>query len=116
MPLGKSALIVTTSEEPVLPDDIPEDAFVAAIGSFRPNIAELPEGLIQKSTIVVDDLAGAREEAGDLIRAGRALNWDEVLLLEEALDAGRLGGPVVFESVGHALWDLAAARLALGPT
>jgi len=27
-------------------------------------------------------------------------------------DAGRPEGPVIFESVGHALWDLAAARLA----
>ena len=114
--LAEAALIVTatTSAEPVLPAEIPEDAFVAAVGSFRPNMVELPEALIRASTVVADDLEGAREEAGDLIQAERrgALSWDEVVPLEAALDAGHPEGPVVFESVGHALWDLAAARLA----
>ena len=114
--LGEAALIVTatTSEEPVLPEQVPEDAFVAAVGSFRPDMVELPAALIRAATVVADDLEGAREEAGDLIQAERAgaLDWDEVVPLEDALDAGRPEGPVVFESVGHALWDLAAARLA----
>ena len=114
--LGEAALIVTatTSGTPVLPEQVPEDAFVAAVGSFRPDMAELPAALIWASTVFADDLEGAREEAGDLIQAEQtgALSWDEVVPLEDALDAGRPRGPVVFESVGHALWDLAAARLA----
>lgn len=115
--LGEASLIVTatTSAEPVLPEEIPADVFVAAVGSFRPDMVELPAALVRSANrVVADDLEGAREEAGDLIQAERtgALSWDDVLPLEDALDAGRPQGPVVFESVGHALWDLAAARLA----
>jgi ornithine cyclodeaminase/alanine dehydrogenase-like protein (mu-crystallin family) len=115
--LGEASLVVTatTSAEPVLPEEIPADAFVAAVGSFRPEMAELPAALIRSANrVVADDLEGAREEAGDLIQAVRAgaLSWENVLPLEDVLDAGRPEGPVIYESVGHALWDLAAARLA----
>ena len=115
--LGETSLVVTatTSAEPVLPEEIPAHAFVAAVGSFRPDMAELPAALIRSANrVVADDLEGAREEAGDLIQAefAGALSWENVLPLEVALDAGRPDGPVIFESVGHALWDLAAARLA----
>ena len=115
--LGEASLIVTatTSGEPVLPGELPQDAFVAAVGSFRPGMVELPAALIRAAALVIaDDLEGVKEEAGDLIQAERAgsLSWDEVVPLEDALDAERPEGPVVFESVGHALWDLAAARLA----
>jgi 1-piperideine-2-carboxylate/1-pyrroline-2-carboxylate reductase [NAD(P)H] len=66
---------------------------------------------------VVDTLGGAREEAGDLIRAEEtgAFSWRNATQLEDALRASeRPEGPVVFKSVGHALWDLAAARTAFG--
>jgi 1-piperideine-2-carboxylate/1-pyrroline-2-carboxylate reductase [NAD(P)H] len=105
----------TTSREPVLPEEVPEGAFVAAVGSFEPEAAELPAALISRSTIVVDTLEGAREEAGDLIQAERAgtFSWENAISLEDVLRASeRPGSPVVFKSVGHALWDLAAARTA----
>jgi 1-piperideine-2-carboxylate/1-pyrroline-2-carboxylate reductase [NAD(P)H] len=117
--LDEVSLVVTatTSREPVLPEEVPEDAFVAAVGSFEPEAAELPPGLISRSTVVVDTLEGAREEAGDLIQAQRAgaFSWENATPLEDALRAReRPGGTVVFKSVGHALWDLAAARTAFG--
>ena len=72
--LDQARLVVaaTTSREPVLPEEVPEGIFVAAIGSFEPEAAELPAGLISRSTVVVDTLEGAREEAGDLIQAETA--------------------------------------------
>jgi 1-piperideine-2-carboxylate/1-pyrroline-2-carboxylate reductase [NAD(P)H] len=117
--LDEARLVVTatTSREPVLPEEVPEGIFVAAIGSFEPEAAELPAGLISRSTVVVDTLEGAREEAGDLIRAetAGAFSWDNVTPLDDALRTSeRPGGTVVFKSVGHALWDLAAARTAFG--
>jgi 1-piperideine-2-carboxylate/1-pyrroline-2-carboxylate reductase [NAD(P)H] len=117
--LDEVSLVVTatTSREPVLPEEVPEDAFVAAVGSFEPEAAELPPGLISRSTVVVDTLEGAREEAGDLIQAQRAgaFSWENATPLEDALRAReRPGGTVVFKSVGLALWDLAAARTAFG--
>ena len=115
--LEEVSLVVTatTSREPVLPEEVPEGIFVAAVGSFEPEAAELPGALISRSTVVVDTLEGAREEAGDLIQAERAgaFEWNRATPLEDALRAPeRPGGTVVFKSVGHALWDLAAARTA----
>jgi 1-piperideine-2-carboxylate/1-pyrroline-2-carboxylate reductase [NAD(P)H] len=118
--LDEARLVVTatTSREPVLPEEVSEGTFVAAVGSFEPEAAELPAGLISRSTVVVDTPEGAREEAGDLIQAEGAgvFSWDNATPLDDALlRAGeRPGGTTVFKSVGHALWDLAAARTAFG--
>jgi 1-piperideine-2-carboxylate/1-pyrroline-2-carboxylate reductase [NAD(P)H] len=115
--LDEARLVVTatTSREPVLPEDVPEGTFVAAVGSFEPEAAEVPAGLISRSTVVVDTLEGAREEAGDLIQAERsgAFSWNSVTSLDDTLRAAeRSAGTTVFKSVGHAVWDLAAARIA----
>jgi 1-piperideine-2-carboxylate/1-pyrroline-2-carboxylate reductase [NAD(P)H] len=84
---------------------------VAAVGAYRPEMAELPPQLVRRARLFVDALEGARAEAGDLIQAG--VDWARVTPLEDALNVpGDQGKPVVFKSVGHALWDLAAARLA----
>jgi 1-piperideine-2-carboxylate/1-pyrroline-2-carboxylate reductase [NAD(P)H] len=115
--LGEVTLLVTatTSREPVLPEGVRGDAFVAAVGSFESEAAELPPAMISRSTVVVDTTEGAREEAGDLLQAESvgAFRWESAAALEDALRwSERPGGLVVFESVGHALWDLAAAKLA----
>jgi 1-piperideine-2-carboxylate/1-pyrroline-2-carboxylate reductase [NAD(P)H] len=115
--LAEASLVVTatTSREPVLPDRVAEGTFVAAVGSFQPEAAELPPGLISNATVVVDTMEGAEEEAGDLIQAERsgAFRWADATELEEVLRGReRPSGTVVFESVGHSLWDLAAARTA----
>ncbi|MEX2540568.1 MAG: delta(1)-pyrroline-2-carboxylate reductase family protein [Trueperaceae bacterium] len=121
--LGKAKLIVTatTSQTPVLAGSLAEDVMVCAVGAFRPGMAELSPELIGGSSVVVDTLAAARQEAGDLIAAVGAGAWQwerarelaQVLAPEmEAAQLHHLPGPVVFKSVGHALFDLASARLA----
>lgn len=115
--LDEVSMIVTatTSYEPVLPEYVPADTFVAAVGAFNPKMAELPPALLSKSTVVVDTLEGAKEEAGDLIQAEQvgAFEWEDSVQLEDALFWSNLpDGPIIFKSVGHALWDLAAARTA----
>ena len=117
--LGEASLVVTatTSREPVLPEGMPEGSFVAAVGSFEPGAAELPVGLVAGAAVVIDTLEGAREEAGDLIQAEKAgvFSWENATQLEDVLrNPERLEGTVVFKSVGHALWDLAAARTVFG--
>jgi 1-piperideine-2-carboxylate/1-pyrroline-2-carboxylate reductase [NAD(P)H] len=61
---------------------------------------------------VVDDVEGARHEAGDLIQAG--VDWTGVRALGDILagNKARPHGVPVFKTVGQAAWDLAAARVA----
>ena len=63
--------------------------------------------------ILVDDPAGAKHEAGDLIQAN--VDWDRVGSLAGVIERSWIGSPdqpILFKSVGCAAWDLAAARLA----
>ena len=110
--LDEATLIVTatTSTQPVLPDRIRPDALVCAVGSYLPTMAELPASFVRRALLYVDTLEGAQAEAGDLIQAG--VDWAQVTPLEQALTQPRpQSGPILFKSVGHALWDLAAASL-----
>jgi len=115
--LDEVSLVVTatTSSEPVLPEEIPEGIFVAAVGSFEPEATEVPPALISTARVFVDTMEDAKEEAGDLIQAQRAgaFAWKDATPLEDALRSfERPAGTIVFKSVGDALWDLAAARTA----
>jgi 1-piperideine-2-carboxylate/1-pyrroline-2-carboxylate reductase [NAD(P)H] len=112
--IAEVSLVVTatTSSEPVLPADplLSGQAFVAAVGAYTPQMAELPRSLVLRSRLFVDTVEGVRSDGGDYIQAG--VDWSTVTPLQDALDLSRPdGGPIVFKSVGHALWDLAAAKL-----
>ena len=113
--LDEVRLIVTatTSTEPVLPANVRSDAFIAAVGAFRPTMAELPAELVRRAYLVVDTLAGTQTEAGDLLQAN--VDWARVQPLAGLLDSPppTITQPIVFKSVGHALWDLAAVRVVL---
>ncbi|SHN24320.1 delta(1)-pyrroline-2-carboxylate reductase family protein [Rhizobacter sp. OV335] len=111
--IGRCGLIVTatTSRSAVIPDALRPGARVFAVGAFTPAMCELPAALVRRAALVVDDLDGAKEEAGDLIQAG--VDWSKVRGLAQAAElAGAGDAPVVFKSVGSAAWDLAAARFA----
>jgi 1-piperideine-2-carboxylate/1-pyrroline-2-carboxylate reductase [NAD(P)H] len=83
------------------------------VGAFTPDGAEIAASIVHGSDVVVDDPAGAKHEAGDLIQAG--IDWMKVGALADVI-AGSWSAsadrPVVFKTVGCAAWDLAAARLA----
>jgi 1-piperideine-2-carboxylate/1-pyrroline-2-carboxylate reductase [NAD(P)H] len=106
-------IALTTATQPVVPAELPDDTLAIGVGAFRPDMAELPPDLLQKRQIVVDYRAGAEKEAGDLLQAN--VRWSDVLELSELLDDPNCSaaGPYVFKSVGHASWDLAAARVAM---
>jgi ornithine cyclodeaminase len=112
--LDRATMIVTatTSSEPVLPVGVRTDAFIAAVGAYRADMAELPAALVRQSACYVDTAEGARAEAGDLLRAG--VDWAAVRPLQAVLDLPPpTGRPIIFKSVGQALWDLAAVRVVL---
>jgi alanine dehydrogenase len=112
---------VTTSQVPVLDADwVEPHATVAAVGSNFRNRAELPPELVERAqTVVVDQLATAQMESGDLIQAAEAgkFDWGEAVELGSVV-AGRWERPdqpgiTLFESHGLALWDVAAASVVL---
>ncbi len=115
--LADCPLVVTcTPASQVVLSALPrDDAFIAAVGAFTPEMAELDPALCRHCAAVggiVLDTADAIHEAGDLLQAGLDLRTfptlDEILAGEA--EAG--GGPVLFKSCGWAGWDLAAARVA----
>ncbi len=102
----------TTSSEPVLPVGVRADVFIAAVGAYRADMAELPTALVRQAACYVDTAEGARAEAGDLLRAD--VDWATVRPLQAVLDLPPpTGRPIIFKSVGQALWDLAAVRVVL---
>lgn len=113
---ARLVVTATTATQPFLPASLPQDTFVAAVGAFRPHMAEIPAALLQQGTVIIDTADGAREEAGDLIRAHEtgAFQWSDAVTLESVIVDGQPPngeGPVIFKSVGQSLWDLAAGRV-----
>lgn len=106
-------IAVTTARSPVVPANLPDSTLAIGVGAFRPDMAELPPELLRQRRIMVDYLPGARHEAGDLLQAN--VDWQQVIdFAQGSPDAGERDSPAwVFKSVGHASWDLAAARVAL---
>lgn len=102
----------TNAKDPVISARwIAPGTFVAAMGSNIANRRELPEDLVkQAGLIAVDDLEQARIEAGDLLLAHNGTgNWDNVEALEivkPGYDPARI---TIFESLGIAVEDAAAA-------
>ncbi|MCH8984482.1 MAG: ornithine cyclodeaminase family protein [Acidobacteria bacterium] len=85
---------------------------VNAVGAFTPQMVELPQGLLDRAYVVVDDVEAAAAEAGDLIQAGREPNTTlRDLLAGVHPQIGE--DATVFKSVGIAAQDVAAAHRAL---
>ncbi|KEZ02957.1 ornithine cyclodeaminase [Burkholderia sp. MSh2] len=102
---------LTTSRTPVYREAAREGRLVVGVGAFTADAAEIDAHTVRGSRLVVDDLAGARHEAGDLIVA--QVDWRQVASLADVLDGTfAAGGPLLFKSVGCAAWDLAACRAA----
>jgi 1-piperideine-2-carboxylate/1-pyrroline-2-carboxylate reductase [NAD(P)H] len=105
-------ITLTTSLVPVYDEAPQPDRLLIGVGAFKPEMAEYGATSIHGSDVFIDDPAGARHEAGDLIQAG--FDWATGRSLADALDAtGMTDRPRLFKSVGCAAWDLAAARCAL---
>jgi 1-piperideine-2-carboxylate/1-pyrroline-2-carboxylate reductase [NAD(P)H] len=107
------AIALTTSTVPVIPEQLAPRTLAIGVGAFKRNMAEFPPSLLHAREIVVDDIGGARHEAGDLIQAD--IDWSGVRALGDILagKAARPAGVPVFKTVGQAAWDLAAGRVAV---
>jgi len=112
----------TTSSKPVFDDrDIKAGTHISAVGSYTPDMQEIPAETIQRAKVVVDSRAASLDEAGDLIqpiRAGLFNEWQIHAELGEIVlgqKSGRQSDHEItyFKSVGIAVQDAVAAQLAL---
>lgn len=84
---------------------------VDLVGSFRPDMREVDDALIERADSVWVDTMVAAQESGDLARASVAGDLRELLTrVAEPRDPAHI---TVFKSVGFATLDLAAAETAL---
>lgn len=103
-------------------EQIKSDAHINAVGAYQPSMKEISNDVVAGSNmVVVDDLAGSRHEAGDLIQAHDASDcawtWDDLSGDLQALVTGELKedttkskkGITLFKSVGAASFDAAVA-------
>jgi ornithine cyclodeaminase len=108
----------TTSLEPVLDGRrVSPGCHVNGIGSFRPDMREFDQALLQKARVFVEHRVSALAEAGELIAAdeagvSRSDQWTELGRVVDKKAGGRQTPEDItfFKSVGQAAYDLWAAR------
>jgi ornithine cyclodeaminase len=112
-------ITATTSRFPVLPDEAALFAgkHLVAIGSFEPEVREMPDAVFHMADRVWVDIDYAREESGELIVPLRRglLREDQIETLGHLIRTGKAPergahGTTLQKSVGMALLDLTAAR------
>ncbi len=110
----------TRSVEPVFNgNDLQPGTHINGVGSYLPHMLELDVTTIKRaSKVVVDDLAGVKDEAGELIHAESIGEWsfNDVHGEIGQLVARQVNGReeedeiTIFKSVGAAYFDLAVAK------
>jgi ornithine cyclodeaminase len=112
----------TTSSTPVFADpDLKPGAHVSAVGSYTPEMQEVPAETVARSLVVVDSRSATLAEAGDLLQPMQAGLFGEEHIHAELgeIVLGRKTGRIspdqitYFKSVGVAVQDAMAAQLAL---
>jgi len=111
----------TSSHTPVFDDaDVQPGTHINGVGSFTPQMREIPALTVARALVVVDQLEAALEEAGDLIMPER----DRVIVrghisreLGELVNGSITGRTSIdeitfFKSVGNAVQDVAVGRFA----
>lgn len=112
----------TTSTAPLVrAGNVRPGTHIDLVGGFRPHMREADDALMASASLFVDTREGALAEAGDLVQplAAGLIGSDAVRADLSALVRGEHGGRrnaseiTLFKSVGTAVADLGAARLAL---
>lgn len=112
----------TTSLTPVFEDAaVKPGTHISAVGSYTPEMQEVPAETIARARVVVDSRAACLEEAGDLIQPIRAglFNASHIhaelgeIVLGRKAGRDSAGQITYFKSVGIAVQDVAAAQVAL---
>jgi len=113
--------LVTASREPVIQRGwVHDGAHICAVGACRPDQREMDTALVRDGRLFVDSRVGALAEAGDIVLPIREGAIDASHIAAELGDVfgGRAKGRqspkeiTIFKSLGMAVEDVAAARLA----
>ena len=115
--VGDADLVVcaTTAGDPLFDGRLVQDsACVVAVGAHEPHRRELGADLMGRATVVVEDVATALREAGDVVMAvsAGALLAERLLTVADVVTGRALVDPArprVFKSVGMAWHDLVVA-------
>ncbi|MDR7418537.1 MAG: ornithine cyclodeaminase [Armatimonadota bacterium] len=114
-------ITATTSMTPVFPDDaVAAGTHITAVGAYTPQMREIPGATVARAAVIVDHRPAALAEAGDLVLAIQEGLFSpgtvraEIGEVAAGTAPGRAGDHEItlFKSVGHAVQDLAVARLA----
>jgi ornithine cyclodeaminase len=113
----ESQLIVcaTTSRNPLFEGDlVPDDSLTVAVGSHEKDSREISTSLVKRSQLVVEDIATALREAGDVIIpiSEKAIDATSLLTMRNVIAEGVFVSdtkPRLFKSVGMSWEDLAIA-------
>lgn len=112
----------TTAAQPVFADaDLRPGVHINGVGSYTPEMQEIPAETVLRARIVVDSRQACLAEAGDLIRPIRQgkMSVEEIQAELGEILLGRKPGRrtpdevTFFKSVGVAVQDAAAAQLAV---
>jgi ornithine cyclodeaminase len=118
--LGADVVVCATSARTPLFDSalLRPDVVAIAVGSHEPDARELDAALLARATVVVEDVATALREAGDVVLAVQegALDADRLVAMRDVATGSATvpaGRPVVFKSVGMSWEDLVVAEAVL---
>ncbi len=111
----------TTSETPLFdPENVSPRVHINAIGSYKPTMREIPDGIIASCKLVVDQRRAVMQEAGEVAIPIKNGGLNESIIYAELgeIVTGKSGRKseseiTVFKSVGNAIQDLAVARYLL---
>ena len=114
---SEAIITATTSMKPVLPDDteLLKGKHIIGIGSYKPEMQELPDSLFQGLDTIFVDTNFAKTESGDLsIRIENGLvKADQIFTLGKLINKKvqiNEQQTTLFKSVGMALFDLTIAK------
>ena len=110
----------TSSPSPVFTDqDLPPNVHINAVGAYTPETAEIPAATVCRSYVVVDQVAAALDEAGDLLQPLKQNLIDPShfqielgqVVTGRAPARKHTGDITLFKSVGVAIQDLCASEV-----
>ena len=108
-------LTASTSKTPLFDDaDLKPGVHITGVGSFTPEMQEIPAATVHRARVVVDSREACRAEAGDIIQSGAEIHA-EVGEILNGDSPGRTEADQItfFKSVGLAVQDAVTASAVL---